>query len=180
LAYGTFQANGESFDLQHLNETIISVAIDGKPHAILVEFSDHCFTEDATPGDQRPKFKPCSRRDGRFCEKRYRASLGLLDYIKRATLGSVWLGERDRCIIVKLKAASEGADVFHLVIPFTLERWLGDERAKLKMIVRTAFLRLPNKRPATFGPVKFAILVDSTLKGKAVRRNTDDRRKQPW
>jgi hypothetical protein len=181
VGWGVFKCGEESYDLSHLNEKVISVEIDGILHAIVVQFSDHCFTEDAAPGDVRPKVEPCSRKDGRFCEKRYQVSLNLLDYIKRATLGSVWLGEGDRCIVVKLNAASQLANPLHLIVPFTLEHVAkGDERAKLRMIVRSAFLRNPSRRIATFGPVKFATLIDFTLKGKTVRRNTDTRRRQPW
>jgi hypothetical protein len=41
----------------------------------------------------------------------------------------VWLGEMDdRCLVVKLD--TQGAPPLHYVIPFTLERWKGDKRAK--------------------------------------------------
>jgi hypothetical protein len=178
VSWGIFEIGEESFDLSHLDETVISVEIGGEQHAILVEFSDHCFTEEAVPDDKRPKFAPCSRTDGRFCEKRYQASLNIWEHLDQATRGSVWLGENDRCLIVKL-TSGEGQAV-HYVIPFTLERWKGDKRAKLKMRVRSAFIRDSGDRVATFGQVKFATLVELTIKGKSPRRNSDRNRKRPW
>ena len=137
VAWGIFEIEEESFDLGHLDETVISVEIGGEQHAILVEFSDHCFTEDALPDDTRPKFPSSTRKDGRFCVKRYQASLNIWEHLDRAAGGSVWLGESDRCLVVKL-TTEEGEDPLHYVIPFTLERWKGDKRAKLKMRVRSA------------------------------------------
>jgi hypothetical protein len=180
VGWGTFNIGDQSFDLGHLDETLISVEIEGERHNILVEFSDHCFTADAEPEDRRPKFTPCSRKDGRFCEERYQASLNLVNYIERACLGSVWLGEADRFIIVKLKAMTVDKKPLHYVVPFTLEKWKGDTRAKLKMRVRSAYLRAPANLVATFGIVKFAILVDLTIKGKKPQRNYQTRRKTPW
>lgn len=179
IAWGIFEAGGESFDLSHLNEKVITVEIDGEQHAILVEFSDHCFTEEALPDDARPKFTPCSRNDGRFCAKRYQASLSVWEHIVQATRGTVWLGQDDRCLIVKL-GTGEGENSFYYVIPFTLERWKGDKRAKLKMRVRSAFVWDRGGQVATFGQVKFATLVKLTLKGKAPTRNYGGNRKKPW
>jgi len=179
VSWGIFKIGEESYDLRHLDETVISVEFNGEQHDILVEFSDHCFTEDATEDDKRPKFAPCSRKDGRFCEKRYQASLDIWAHIEHAVSGVVWLGESDRCLVVKL-AAGQGDDPLHYVIPFTLERWKGDKRAKLKMRVRSAFVRDSSRRVATFGQVKFATLVDLTLKGQSPRRNYDRNRKRPW
>ena len=147
VAWGIFEIEEESFDLGHLDETVISVEIGGEQHAILVEFSDHCFTEEALPDDARPKFPSSTRKDGRFC--------------------------------VKL-TTEEGEDPLHYVIPFTLERWKGDKRAKLKMRVRSAFLRDSSRRVATFGQVKFATLVELTLTSASPRRNYDRNRKKPW
>lgn len=177
VTWGIFDTEEESFDLSHLDETVISVQLGDQEHAILVEFSDHCFTEEAVPDDPRPKFAPCSRTDGRFCVKRYQASLKIWEHIDWAVGGSVWLGENDRCLIVELPS---GENPVHYIIPFTLERWKGDKRAKLKMRVRSAFIRDSGDRVATFGQVKFATLVDLTLKGKAPRRNSDRNRKRPW
>jgi len=106
---GIFEIEEESFDLCHLDERVISVEIGGEQHTILVEFSDHCFTEDALPGDERPKFSPSTRKDGRFCVKRYQSSLNIWEHIDRAARGLVWLGESDRCLVVKL-TAEEGQD----------------------------------------------------------------------
>jgi hypothetical protein len=179
VTWGIFEIEEEAFDLSHLDETVISVEIGGEQHTILVEFSDHCFTEDALPGDERPKFAPSTRKDGRFCVKRYQASLNIWEHIERALRGSVWLGESDRCLVVKL-TAGEGQDPLHYVIPFTLERWKGDKRGKLRMRVRSAFMRDSSRRVATFGQVKFATLVELTLKGGSPRRNYDRNRKKPW
>jgi hypothetical protein len=180
VGWGVFETNGRSFDLSHLDESILTIEIDGEEFNILVEFSDHCFTEDAKPNDTRPAFKPCSRKDGRFCEKRYEATLNLRDCIERACLGSVWLGEEDRCIVVKLKAGTEGAQTLHYVVPFTLEKWKGDKRAKLKMRIRSAYLKASTDVLATFGIVKFAKLVELTVKGKKPQRNYQKNRKTPW
>jgi hypothetical protein len=46
ITWGIFETKEETFDLSHLDEMVISVEIGGKQHAILVEFSDHCFTGD--------------------------------------------------------------------------------------------------------------------------------------
>ncbi|MBR1175387.1 hypothetical protein JQ617_15600 [Bradyrhizobium sp. KB893862 SZCCT0404] len=177
LAWGIFEADGATFDLSHLDQAITSIEIGGEEHAILVEFSDHCFTEEAVADDPRPKFTPSTRTDGRFCEKRYQASLDIWEHIERAMKGPVWLGEDDRCLIVKV---GEGENPMHYVIPFTLQRWKGDERAKLKMRVRSAFIRDSGDRVATFGQVRFATLVQLTLKGKSPTRNYDRIRKRPW
>ncbi|UQR61596.1 hypothetical protein LRP30_32945 [Bradyrhizobium sp. C-145] len=150
----------------------------GEQHAILIELSDHCFSEDASEGDTRPIFAPSSRDDGRFCLKRHQASLNIWAHIEHALRGSGW-GESDRCLVVKLMAGAD-QDPLHYVIPFTLERWKGDKRASLKMRVRSAFMRDSNRRVATFGQVKFASLVDMTLKGRSPRRNYDRNRKKPW
>lgn len=179
VAWGIFEIEEESFDLGHLDETVISVEIGGEQHAILVEFSDHCFTEDALPDDERPKFPSSTRKDGRFCVERYQESLNIWEHIDRAVGGSVWLGESDRCLVVKL-TTEQGQDPLHYVIPFTLERWKGDKRAKLKMRVRSAFVRDSNRHVATFGQVKFATLVELALKGGSPRRNYDRNRKKPW
>lgn len=179
VSWGSFEFEEETFDLSHLDETVISVEINGEQHNILVEFSDHCFTEDALPDDERPRFTASTRKDGRFCVKRYQASLNIWDHIDQALRGSVWLGESDRCLVVKL-TAGEGQEPMHYVIPFTLERWKGDQRAKLKMRVRSAFMRHSNRRVATFGQVKFATLVELALKGGSPRRSYDRNRKKPW
>lgn len=102
VTWGIFETDEEAFDLRHLDEMITFVEIGGEQHAILVEFSDHCFTEEAVPNDTRPQFTPSSRTNGRFCAKRYQASLDISEHIERAMRGSVWLGESDRCLIVKL------------------------------------------------------------------------------
>ncbi len=159
---------------------MISITIGGEEHRILVEFTDHCFTEEALPNDDRPKFAPCSRKDGRFCEERWKASLDIWEHIHLAVRGWVWLGEHDRCLVVKLEATDDTPSL-HYVIPFTLERSKGDRRAKLKMLVRSAFLwDDPSERPATFGVVKFNTLVVLALKGAKPRRNYDRNRKTPW
>lgn len=179
VAWGIFETDEETFDLSHLDETLTSVEIGGEQHAILVEFSDHCFTEEAAPNDTRPQFTPSSRTDGRFCAKRYQASLDIWEHIERAMHGSVWLGESDRCLIVKLMP-DEGEVPLYYVIPFTLERWKGDERAKLKMRIRSAFVRDSNRHVATYGQVRFTNLVELTLKRKSPRRIYDRNRKKPW
>lgn len=179
MGWPAFQSGGQTFDLSHLDETVISVEIDGEEHFILVEFSDHCFTEDPLPNDARPKFTPCSRTDGRFCARRYKASLNIWEYINQARSSWVWLGEDDRCLIVKF-ATGEGQDQLHYVIPFTLERWKGDKRAKLKMRVRSAFIKDSGEYVATFGRVKFATLVELTIKRKSPGRNYDRNRIKPW
>ena len=179
MGWPAFQSGGQTFDLRHLDETVISVEIGGEEHFILVEFTDHCFTEDPLPGDTRPTFTPCSRTDGRFCAKRYKASLNIWDHIELATSSWVWLGEDDRCLIVKL-TTEEGQDPLRYVIPFTLERWKGDKRAKLKMRVRSAFILDTGNDVATFGRVRFATLVELTIKRKPPKRNYDRNRIKPW
>lgn len=179
VTWGIFEANEQTFDLGHLDEKIISVEIGGEEHAILVEFSDHCFTEEAVADDTRPKFRPCSRADGRFCVKRFHASLDIWEHIERALRGSVWLGESDRCLIVKLMP-DEGEGPLYYVIPFTLERWKGDKRAKLKMRVRSAFVRAVDRHVATYGQVRFATLVQLALKGRSPGKIYDRNRKKPW
>jgi hypothetical protein len=114
VAWGIFEIEEELFDLSHLDEKVISVEIGGEQHNILVEFSDHCFTEDGFQGDERPKFTASTREDGRFCVKRYQASLDIWEYIDRAARSSVWLGEGDRCLVVKL-TSGEGQDPLHTV-----------------------------------------------------------------
>jgi hypothetical protein len=158
---------------------MISVVIDDVEHCILVEFSDHCFTDDPLQNDTRPRFTPCSRTDGRFCAKRHKASLNIWEHINHAMGGWVWLGEDDRCLILKL-TTEEAKYPLHYVIPFTLERWKGDKRAKLKMRVRSAFIRESGEDVATFGRIKFASLVKLTVQRKSPGRTYDRNRIKPW
>lgn len=177
--WGVFVTGAESYDLAHLDERIVVVPVGGAEQSILVRFSDHCFTEDAAPNDERPVFPASSRADGRFCLERYAASLKIWECIDKAVLGRVWLGEGDRYLVVKMDVG-EGENLRHYIIALTLEKFKGHAQAKLLMRIRTAFLRTPDKQIATFGEVRFSNLVSLTLKGQSPKRIFDANRKKPW
>lgn len=178
-SWGIFQHGARSYDLSHLDERLIVVRAADFDHGILVRFSDHCFTVDAINGDQRPVFPNSSRNDGRFCEVRYQYSLGIWDLLAHAVKGKVWFGEDDRCLVVSLMTG-EGDQSQHYIIPFTLERHKGHAKARLLMRVRSAFVRTPDKRIATYGEIKFATLIVTTLNGKSHKRIYDKGRKKPF
>jgi hypothetical protein len=171
--WDVFQDGENSFDLSHLNDRAIIVRVGENDVGILVRFSDHCFTEEAVENDVRPKFPESTRIDGRFCSKRHAASLNIWDCLDRATKGTVWLGEDDRCLIVRI-------DLGDYIIPFTLEKFKGVKDVSLLMRVRSAFLKMPDRHIATFGSVRFTNLVDLTIKGKSPNRQYGPKRKRPW
>jgi hypothetical protein len=173
--WGVFKHGDESFDLSHLDDCVVRVGDVG----ILVRFSDHCFTEDALEGDARPVFQASTRDDGRFCSKRYAASLKIWDCLNHAMNGRVWFGENDRYLVVSIDLG-EDQDPRYYVIPFTLERFKGVQGVQLLMRVRSAFLRTPNRHIATFGEVRFVNLVTLTLSGKSPKRIYGQNRKTPW
>ncbi|QUS38483.1 hypothetical protein RPMA_06290 [Tardiphaga alba] len=175
MGWENFTAGGQTYDLRHLDEKIIHVEAGGTKHSILVQFTDHCFTEDAKPGDTRPVFSPGTRKDGRFSEQRYHASKQIWTCLERAVNGKVWLGEGDRNLVVKLNVGPNS----HYIIVFTLEKLKGDERARFRMRVRTAFIRSADKTAATYGEVRFKNLIVLTQQGKRPPRIYDSKRKTP-
>jgi hypothetical protein len=177
--WGVFKHGDESFDLRHLDDRVVIVRVTEADVGILVRFSDHCFTEDAIEGDVRPIFQGSTRDDGRFCSKRYAASLNIRDCLDRAMKGRVWFGEDDRYLVVSIDLGRD-KDLRYYVIPFTLERFKGMKGVRLLMRVRSAFLRTPNRHVATFGEVRFANLVTLTLNGKSPKRIYAQNRKTPW
>jgi hypothetical protein len=177
--WGEFKHGDQSFDLSHLDDQVVSIRVGDADIGILVRFSDHCFTENALENDTRPVFESSTRDDGRFCSKRYAASLKIWDCLNHAMGGRVWCGEFDRYLVVSIDLGKD-QDPRYYVIPFTLERFKGVEGVQLQMRVRSAFLRTPNRHIATFGEVRFPNLVMLTLKGKSPQRIFGQKRKMPW
>lgn len=177
--WGIFQHETNSYDLRHLDERLVVVPVAGVDHGILVQFSDHCFTVEAIPDDERPIFPRSTRKDGRFCEIRHAASFGIWDHLNKALHGKVWLGEDNRYLVAAI-TVGEGDQASHYLIPFTLERHSGRSDARLLMRVRSAFPRTPDRHVATYGEVRFANLISLTMKGKFPKRIYDQKRKKPW
>ncbi len=176
MTWGSFTAGGASYDLSHLDDRLLHVEVENLKYSILIQFSDHCFTEDAKPNDTRPVFRPCTRRDGRFCVQRYRASKHIWACIERAVHGKVWLGEGDRNLIIKLDVAPNR----HYIVVFTLDKLKGDQRARFRMRVRTAFERSADQIAATYGEVRFKNLITLIQQGKRPPRIYGSKRKTPW
>lgn len=175
MPWGAFLTGDQTFDLSHLDDRIAIVTVGGVDVPILVTFSDHCFTEEPKPNDERPVFPGCSRPDGRFCTKRYAASLEMWGHIERAMRGRVWMGERDRYLVLTVDLGNA-----HYIIALSLEKLKGRADAKLLMRVRTGFHRTDDKHVATYGEVRFVNLVGLILKGKLPPRIYDQKRRTPW
>lgn len=174
--WGVFQNGGDKFDLSHLDDRIATVRMGEVDVPIFVTFSDHCFTADPEADDKRPAFPGCSRKDGRFCTKRYAASLEMWKHIERAMGGRVWMGQGDRYLVITVDLG-EGR---HYIVSFSLEKLKGRADAKLLMRVRTGFHRTDDKHVATYGEVRFVNLVGLILKGKLPPRIYAQNRRTPW
>jgi hypothetical protein len=177
--WGEFKHGDESYDLSHLDDRVVVVRVGDADVGILVRFSDHCFTEEALANDARPAFPESTRDDGRFCSKRYAASLNIWDNLDYAIKGRVWLGQNDRYLVASIDLG-EDQNPRYYVIPFTLERFKGVKDVSLLLRVRSAFLRTPERHIATFGEVRFTNLVTLTLSGKSPKRIDGQNRKKPW
>jgi len=161
-----FTYQGATYDLAHLEPfpLLYTTSTDGVEltRNILVEFTDHCFTDKFGDGDDPDLLYVAreGRKEGsRFCFDRYKLSLTLSGHLKAMVDGNVYQVESDRYAVFR-DIVHGGKQGFYAIY-FTMDRW--SRGYHLKMRVRSAFAR-PD-RPYDYGKVRFKNLVDLRLKG---------------
>lgn len=164
-----FVYNGQTYDLSHLTEFVITVADHNNiERKIAVTFEDHCFTRDPEPGDTTATiYQGCSRNPGHFCFDRYNHSLNLVAQIQAAALGQVKIGEgRENYVIVNLANANGQTEEY--AVFFSLDKVKGLP-VHLRMRVKSAY-PATKKKLVTHGTVRFRMLVSLRMQNKTPHR----------
>jgi hypothetical protein len=176
-SWASFTYKGVDYNLTHLDEYEISVTDSNQTkRAIVVTFSDHCFTRKSSAGDDLfLKFPNCSRTDGRFCFDRYHYSRDIRKHIAYVTEGKVWIVKNENYAIITTLSAN-GMEKKYGVF-FSLERVTGISDVDLHMLVRSAYAA--DAQISTFGFVRFAKLVTLRMRGEKPTKLTTSRRKRP-
>ena len=173
--YAPFMVRGRRYDLSHLNtfeHTYVQEATTRDPErtfVVIVDFSDHCFTESRKVGDDPAlQYGPKKRRlqdERTFHEGRWERSMQLPDLIL-SLMGRKLFHNRDRDdtkIYVRPDGSAQGE--YEVYINVRLDRTAG----KIRLTVESAFVR--DKHPQVRkGTVGFALLLYNASQGKMVRR----------
>jgi hypothetical protein len=172
-----FTYQGTVYTLTHLDEYEFSIVdTDGITRAIVVTFSDHCFTRKPEIGDDSDLLYPSSDRNpGHFCFKRYQLSFKLVAKIADAAQGKVWRVQGENFATLPVQQW-DGSSVMYGII-FSLDRVTGLS-VQLHMRVKTAYpVDEKDPAPETFGETRFKHLVALRMKNKMPNRITGGGRK---
>jgi hypothetical protein len=183
-----FHRNGTTYRLNHLNEYTIQVTdSDGVERLMLVHFSDHCFTRDASrdPSQDDPTllYRPSTRRpNGYFCLDRWGLSRDLRTHIHDAVHGQVWMCHDPKYCIVPTVVLEGQPLLYGILCKLSKEKGY---HFKLSLEVITAYpwTRLDGQgqiiKVTTYGKVDFSRLINLQVNNQTPTRITDGNRKTP-
>lgn len=175
--YTPFVVRGRAYDLSHLNtfeHTYVQAATERDPErrfVVIVDFSDHCFTEGKKVGnDPAMHYGPSKGRsedERTFHEGRWERSQHLPELI-RSLMGCKLYHDKyrdDRKIYVRPNDPAQAK--YEVYINVRLDR----TARMIRLTVESAFVR--DKNPTTRrGTVGFALLLYNASQGKVVRRTS--------
>lgn len=161
--------------LKHLHPKLLIVETQSRPKGvgIFVQFSTHCFTEDHDPirhGADVPTLLDDRRQLRAYCPERYKLSKDLPDLIWSMAAQKVFLTPEAN--YMRLGARADGMPGEYRAY-FNLKRATRIKGADLRLYVESAYSpdpveALPVSKHQT---VRFKVLVDTVLMGKAVKFN---------
>lgn len=156
--WSTFVRGGESYDLSHLDVSLVKYEIESKSYEFYVTYSHHCFAKTVVGfNDCESWLYPFDKDPRHFHKERYRLSFGLPRIIQALPTSNTYHGRAGSYAVCEI-TNSFGQQVFYQVV-FKVYR----ASKKYRIHVMSAFPI--DERPSP-RKVRFSVIVRALASGK--------------
>jgi len=162
---------GQTIDFAHLEPFQFTIATTARPKGAVVDvrFSNHCFSDAYDPARHPNPVDVWDRGQRRaFDQSRYDLSRGLKPIIEALPAASVF--QTPEANFVRIVPPGDDAQEYRIY--FNVKRGGGAVDADVSLFVESAYYpdgRKPLLKPSQMTKVKFALLVDKTVRGEKLR-----------
>lgn len=162
---------GASVGFAHLEPFQLSMTTQARPEGLVldVRFSNHCFSEAYDPALHQSSVDVWDRGVRRvFCPVRYQFSKALPNIVQGLPQAHVFMTPESN--YVRISTRNDGGTGEYRMF-FNVKRAAMGQGHDIKLFVESAYAPEPNQAlsPGQMTRVRFAVLIDKTIKGERVK-----------